>query len=63
MSKLTAAQITKIHGLMADVQFYGTKEKGYTDSGLWIFLRHVYTKDEHDDESPVYFRNIYLKEL
>ena len=53
MSKLTAAQITKIHGLMADVQFYGTAEKGYTDSGLWKMLPHIYTKDSHDKDHPV----------
>jgi len=32
------------------IQFYGTPENGYTDSGFWRFLRYVYTKDSHDDQ-------------
>lgn len=35
------------------VAFYGTPEKGYTDSGLWEFLQYVRTKDEHDHENPI----------
>jgi len=25
---------------------------GYTDSGLWVYLNMVYTKDSHDDKTP-----------
>ena len=53
MSKLNASQIRRIHDLQAEVQVYGTPEMGYTDSGLWKFLKHVKTKDSHDHDNPV----------
>lgn len=35
------------------IQFYGTPENGYLDSGFWSFLPYVYTNDSHDKETPV----------
>ncbi len=35
------------------IQFYGTPENGYLDSGFWAFLPYVYTNDSHDKENPV----------
>jgi hypothetical protein len=42
-----------INGMLRRVSFYGTREKGYADSGLWLFLKHVKTFDEHDRENPI----------
>ena len=52
MAKLTKAQIAKIAGWHKQIQFYGTAEKGYTDSGFWRFLPLVKTKDAHDLDNP-----------
>lgn len=35
------------------ISFYGTPEKDYLDSGLWLFLKYVKTKDEHDPLNPL----------
>ena len=50
---LTPVQIADIEAARKRIQFFGTPEKGYTDSGLWEFLEYVYTKDQHDHENPV----------
>ena len=46
-------QALSLAALHAQVQKYGTKELGYTDSGLWSFLPFVFTKDSHDRDNPV----------
>jgi len=35
------------------IAFFGTPAKDYMDSGLWIYLKYVRTKDEHDALRPV----------
>jgi len=50
MAKKKTLTISDMH---EQVQFYGTKELGYTDSGLWKFLPYVFTKDSHDRDTPV----------
>lgn len=35
------------------MQFLGTEELGFTDSGFWLFADHVYTKDSHRKKDPV----------
>jgi len=35
------------------IAFYGTAKNDYLDSGLWIFLKYVRTKDEHDGTNPI----------
>lgn len=50
---LSKASINKIVKAQKRVLFYGTAEKGYSDSGLWEYLNHVYTKDSHRPEEPV----------
>lgn len=50
---LNKADIARIERLQKEVQFWGTPENGYLDSGLWRFLDHVYTKDEGDSKNPV----------
>ncbi len=52
MAKLKKADINKIRKAQEEVLFYGTPEEGYSDSGLWKFLEHVYTKDAVDLEHP-----------
>lgn len=47
------SEVARIAEWQQAIQFYGTPEKGYTDSGLWSFLPYVYTKDSHDGNSPV----------
>ena len=50
------------------MQFYGTPERGYTDSGLWKFLAKCYTKDEHSQQpvkplmgdDPDYLKIVFL---
>ncbi|RLA17149.1 MAG: hypothetical protein DRQ56_09590 [Gammaproteobacteria bacterium] len=51
MAKLTEAEITELRDAHKRIMFYGTKKRGYTDSGLWEFLPYVYTKDSHDKEN------------
>ena len=53
MAKLSKTDLSKISAAQERVLFYGTPEKGYADSGLWEFLKHVYTKDAHDPLNPV----------
>ena len=45
---LSQEEIRKLADLRKAIQFPGTPENGYADSGLWLFLDHVYTKDSHD---------------
>ena len=37
----------------SEITYYGTPEKGYTDSGFWKYLNYVFTKDEHDHDVSV----------
>lgn len=53
MADLTQEDIERIDTLRRQIQFYGTEEMGYTDSGLWRFLSYVKTKDSHDRKHPV----------
>ena len=53
MAKLKKAEIKKIEKKQREVLFYGTPELGYTDSGLWEFLKYVYTKDAIDLKKPI----------
>ena len=53
MTSLTTAETVKLKALHAKVQFAGTAEKGYTDSGLWKFLAHVNTKDSQEKGSRI----------
>lgn len=50
---LEQEDIERIVTLRRQIQFYGTEEMGYTDSGLWRFLSYVKTKDSHDKRHPV----------
>ena len=43
----------EIEARHAEIGFIGTPEKDYRDSGLWEFLRYVYTFDEKDEREPV----------
>jgi len=43
----------RLRDLREKVMFYGTPEKGYTDSGFWRYLSHVKTNDAHDHDKPV----------
>jgi hypothetical protein len=53
MAKMKDSEVARIAEWQKATQFYGTPEKGYTDSGLWSFLPYVYTKDSHDSDDPV----------
>ena len=53
MARLTKKQIAELEKLHEELWFYGTPEKGYTDSGFWKFLPMVYTNDTNDDDNPV----------
>lgn len=53
MAKMTAAEIKALERDHAAIQSLGTPEMGYTDAGLWRFLKFVFTKDSHDSENPV----------
>lgn len=64
---MTQYEAQQIKELREQIAFRGTPEKGYTDSGLWLFLEYVYTKDEHDKKNPVKLlpvkEKLYLKIL
>ena len=47
MPKLGKQDRAKLERRHARIQHYGTPELGYADSGLWVFLNYVYTKDSH----------------
>ena len=51
--KITPEQIQQIRDAHAAIQYQGTEELGYTDSGLWLYLDNVFTKDSHDKKDPV----------
>ena len=53
MAELAQEDIERIDTLRRQIQFYGTAEMGYTDSGLWRYLSFVKTKDSHDRKHPV----------
>ncbi len=53
MADLEQEELERILTLRRQIQFYGTEEFGYTDSGLWKFLPYVKTKDSHDRKHPV----------
>lgn len=53
MQKLDLKTIRWINSKLREVSFYGTPEKCYTDSGFWLFVNQVLTKDEHDPFRPV----------
>lgn len=50
---MTAAEIKALERDHAAIQSLGTPEMGYTDAGLWRFLKFVFTKDENDNANPV----------
>jgi hypothetical protein len=53
MARMKDSEIARIAEWQKAIQFVGTPEQGYTDSGLWSFLPLVYTKDSHDSDKPV----------
>jgi len=53
MAKLSKADINSISRAQKEALFPGTEENGYADAGIWEFIKHVYTKDEHDSTNPV----------
>ena len=53
MARLKDNEVARIAEWQKAIQFYGTPENGYADSGLWSFLPYVYTKDSHDADTPV----------
>ena len=53
MARLSKQQATELMSLHGEMQFYGTEEKGYTDSGFFKFLPLVKTFDSHDLDNPV----------
>lgn len=53
MADLEQDDLERILTLRQQIQFYGTEEFGYTDSGLWKFLPYVKTKDSHDKKHPI----------
>lgn len=48
MAKRNEQEAKRLSEWQSALQFYGTKENGYTDSGFWSFLNYVYTRDSHD---------------
>ncbi|MFA7209669.1 MAG: hypothetical protein WC120_05345 [Parcubacteria group bacterium] len=50
---LTKAEKIRQGVIFARLQKWGTYENAYADSGLWEWLTHVKTKDEHDHNNPV----------
>ena len=50
---MSAAEREQLNDLRRSIQFRGTPELGYTDSGFWLFLNYVYTKDSHDVANAV----------
>jgi len=53
MAELLAAEKETLKELHDAVQFVGTKELGYTDSGFWLFADHIMTKDAHEKRNSV----------
>jgi len=53
MSNLLTADKKRLAGLHEAVQFGGTADKGYTDSGLWNYLAYVNTKDSHEKGAKI----------
>jgi len=52
VQKLSVRDRERIRKLHKSIQFWGTPENGYLDSGLWNYLDNVYTHDTHDLENP-----------
>lgn len=46
-------EVARIAEWQKAIQFRGTPEMGYTDSGLWSFLPYVYTNDSHDEDTTI----------
>ncbi len=53
MTKLLTADKKKLKALHDKVQFLGTPEEGFADSGFWLFANYIFTKDAHEKRQPV----------
>ena len=53
MAVMSTAEKERVTGLREAVQFVGTEEKAYTDSGLWKYLQFVHTKDSHETGNKI----------
>lgn len=50
---MPAMERRRLEAAHAELAFWGTPEKAYTDSGLFKYLQYVKTKDEGDQHNPV----------